>query len=127
MPQPIRSILAVLAGFVVKELIVSGFIALYFLIERLTSFYTTSFFREILFFFDVGAALVGGAVTAHLARRARVWHGAILALILFLFSFVPIPGHSFGRRTFSDALGLIVMSLAVIAGAKLMPLPLKTT
>ena len=126
MPQPIRSILAVIAGYVARELVVSGFIQFYFFIERLMSDYSMSFFSEILFLFSVGASLLGGAVTAHLARRARVWHGAVLALILFLSGFVPIPGLIQGRRKFSDVLALVVMSLAVVAGAKLMPLPLKT-
>jgi hypothetical protein len=117
MPQPIRSILAVIAGYVAMAVVVVILTLLCVAIFHLQSGHPTPVYLALNMAYSLAAAALGGWVAARIAGRSPVAHGVALAVLILALGALqflhPAPGQSFAYLTFLT----IAPPLAAVAGA----------
>jgi hypothetical protein len=117
MPPVLRSILAVMVGFIVMSVTVGLLTAVSVALLHEKSGSPTSGYIVFNIVYSLLAAFAGGAVAALVAGRKPVLHGAVMAAIMVAagtYSFV----HVIGRQPIWYQLFiLIVPPLVVVGGA----------
>jgi hypothetical protein len=121
MPQPVRSILAVIAGFLAMMAVVIVCTLLSVMIFHLKSGHPTPVYLALNVVYSLGAAVLGGWVAGRIARRSPIGHGIALGVVMLAFSIFqllhPAPGQPFAYLVFLS----IAPPLAAVAGAALCP------
>lgn len=114
MPQPIRSILAVIAGYLTMAAVVVVLTMLCVVIFHLQSGHPTPVYLALNMAYSVAAAALGGWVTALIAKRSPIAHGVALAVLILVLSALqllhPAPGQSLiylGFLTIAPPIGAV--------------------
>ena len=120
MPKPLRSLFAVIAGFVVMATFVIVLTLIFVASLHVQSGHPTPLYLMLNIVYSAGAAIAGGWVAARVAGYRPIAHGVALALLMFLSSLAalrhPAPGQSIAYQV---ALA-ILMPLAAVAGSSLL-------
>jgi hypothetical protein len=123
MPQPLRSLLAVLAGFLSMAAVVILLTTLSVKLFHLRSGHPTPPYLVANVLYSLGAAELGGFVTAKIAQRSPIAHGIALALLMLLLSIVSYKNHPPGQPLWYQIFLIIAPPLVAIAGAALTTRP----
>jgi hypothetical protein len=119
MPRPLRSVLAILAGFAVMFVIVIACTLLSVALMHLKTGHPTPGYLVLNVVYSLAAAVAGGWVAARVAGYRPITHGVALAALMFvqsaLFLLQPAPSQPFLYQVFLT----IVPPLAAIGGAAL--------
>jgi hypothetical protein len=120
MPSALRSILAVLAGYVATAVIVMAgtFAAMAALGMTMTSTPTPPYLAANLLV-SFAAAVVGGWVCARIAPARATAHGVALAAVFFLFAMLPMGGAANGQPGWYVPAIAAIGVVGVMAGALL--------
>jgi hypothetical protein len=117
MPQSIRSILAVIAGYLAMAIVVVILTMLCVAIFHLQSGHPTPVYLALNMAYSLAAAALGGWITARIAGRSPIAHGIALGAVILALSALqflhPAPGQSFAYLIFLA----IAPPLAAVAGA----------
>jgi putative membrane protein (TIGR04086 family) len=117
MPQPLRSLVAVLAGFLSMAVIVIALTLLCVKFIHLNSGHPTPLYLTLNVLYCLAAALLGGLITAKIARRSPLAHGLALALLMFVLGVLSYTTHPPGQPLWYQIFLTIAPPLAAIAGA----------
>jgi hypothetical protein len=119
MPRPLRSVLAVLAGFAVMFVLVIVCTLLSLALMHLKTGHPTPGYLVINVVYSLAAAVAGGWVAARVAGYRPLAHGVALALLMFvqggLFLLHPAASQPFLYQVFL----VIFPPLAAIGGSAL--------
>jgi hypothetical protein len=119
MPRPLRSFLAVIAGFAVMFVIVIVCTILCLGLMHLKSGHPTPGYLVINVVYSLSAAAVGGWVTGRVSGFRPIAHGVALALLMLvqstLFLLHPAASQPFLYQVFLT----VIPPLAAIAGSAL--------
>ena len=119
MQQPIRSVLAIIGGFLAMTIIVILCTVLYLAVSHLKSGHPTPVYLAVNLVYSLSAACFGGWLTARIAKRAPLLHGVALAISILAFGLFnlrnPAPGQSYAYQIFLDCSA----PLSALAGAAL--------
>jgi putative membrane protein (TIGR04086 family) len=119
MAQPVRSILAVIAGYLAMAIVVVVLTVVTVAVLHLQSGHPTALYLALNVVYSLGAAVLGGWVAGRIARRSPVAHGVALGVLMLALSAYqlkhPAPGQPFAYLIVL----LIACPLAAIAGAAL--------
>jgi len=119
MPRPLRSVLAIVAGFAAMVVIVIVCTLLSVKLMHLTTGHPTPFYLVLNVLYSLAAAVAGGWVAARVAGYRPLAHGVALALLIFALSALsllhPAPSQPFLYQVFLT----LVPPLAAVGGAAL--------
>lgn len=117
MPQALRSILAIIVGYLTMVAIVLMSTLTFVRLFHIQSGHPTPGFMIANTIFSALAAFTGGWLAAYIAAYKPVQHGAALAIILLAFSMLMLIHPAPGQPILYQALIAIMMPLTAIAGA----------
>jgi hypothetical protein len=117
MPQAIRSVLAIIAGYLTMAAIVGICTLLCIGIFHLQSGHPTTPYLAANVVFSALAAFTGGWLAAYIAGYKPLLHGAVLAVLLLLVSGLVLRHPAPGQSVLYQVSMALLMPLAVLAGA----------
>ena len=119
MPQGVRSVLAVIAGYFAMMIVVIVLTIVSMKAFHLQSGHPTPVYLTLNILYSIAAALLGGCVTAKIARRSPIVHGVALALIMLALSLVTFSTSAGGQPLGYRIFVVIALPLAAVAGSAL--------
>ncbi len=118
MPSLLRSMIAVIVGFMVTYLAVIAFTLLMVKTMGLHADPPTPARLAYNAFAAFTAALVGGVVTGTLAPERRVRHGYLLAMVLLMMTALSYLHYQGGQPAWYQATMVVVPPIFAVLGAK---------
>lgn len=120
MPQPIRSVLAILIGYVAMAAVVAFFTMIAAVVNpdlfKPGSALPVSYLAGNIGY-SLAAALAGGYACAWFAQKSRVLHGLVLASLVMLAAIMTARQYGDLQPRWYQIVLATVMPLAVIGGA----------
>jgi hypothetical protein len=120
MPQPLRSTLAVLVGFVAMMFIVIVCTVACVKAFHLQSGHPTPLYLAINVAYSLAAAFLGGWICARMAGRSPVIHGAVLAAIMLVLGAFSYQGYKGSQPVWYQLFVILVPPLVAVAGAAML-------
>jgi hypothetical protein len=117
MPQPVRSVLAVLAGFLAMMIVVIVLTFACIAFFHLQSGHPTPLYLAINMVYSLVAALLGGWITGRLAGRAPVAHGVALAILMLAMGMMSLLHPAAGQSMLYLVFLATAPPLVAIAGS----------
>jgi hypothetical protein len=117
MPQGVRSVLAVIAGYLAMMIVVIVLTVIVVKAFHLQSGHPTPAYLTLNILYSLAAALLGGFVAAKIARRSPLAHGIALELIMLALSLVNFSTSAGGQPLGYRIFVVVALPLAAIAGA----------
>lgn len=118
MPQTLRSIFAVFAGFVCMAICVIVLTLVTVKLMGIQSGHPTPVYLFLNVFYSVGAGFLGGWVTGVLAKRNAVAHGLVLAGIMLVLGIFGLKNPAPGQSMMYLILITLACPLAAVLGAR---------
>lgn len=116
----VRSILAVVTGYVVLSVLVVGTtLTLRLVLPEITIQPPPFNYALLILAYVTVFAVVAGYVTAIVARRAKVFHALALAVLLLLFGVLSVESTSDGGRLWFPIANGALQFIAAVAGGYL--------
>ncbi len=117
MPQVMRSMFAVMFGFIV--MILAKVLFTEILLKMLGSHPDPTSSRTLVLSlsFAMLAAMIGGVMTATFAGVSPIQHAGALAIIVFALSGLPFLRHTSAQPIWYQELLLVLPSLCILGGA----------
>jgi peptidoglycan/LPS O-acetylase OafA/YrhL len=118
MPSLLRSMIAIIVGFMVMMLAVIALALVMVKTMGVSSGHPTAArltYNALASFF---AALVGGFVTGTIAPERQVRHGYLLAMVMLMMAALSYLHYTGGQPAWYQAMMVVVPSLFAVLGAK---------
>ena len=117
MPQPLRSVLAVIAGFFTINIVVIVLTAICVHAMHLKSGHPTPGYLVFNVAYSLGAAFLGGYVAGWIGRRRPLAHGIVLAVVMLAFAVVFLLHPAASQPYWYQVFLALVPPLAAIGGS----------
>jgi hypothetical protein len=118
MPSLLRSMIAVIVGYVVMMVVVIALTLVMVKTMGLKSGHPTPGYLAVNVVYSLAAAFLGGATTGSIAVERRVRHGIILGMVMLVMGALSYVHYRGGQPGWYQAMMVVVPSLAAVLGAK---------
>jgi len=117
MPRNLRSVLAVIAGFLAMAVIVMALTLLSVAVLQLKSGHPTPGYLALNVIYSLAAAVFGGWIAALVAGRTPVAHGIALAVVMLILSAVSYIHYTANQPVAYQLFLTVAPPLAAVFGA----------